>query len=161
MLLDELGPYVRVKGHHLWRTGPFLWWAKCGAYSQRCIRALGKQCRHGIPESARGQLAGWKNLAEGKPPRARRRDKPIAKAHRVTLEEWLQELGQLEELQAMEAATDAGGLLHALEVAKRWEASSTPGEANLLKDSEGERDTDSAGVRTNDLVEQQAQAQAS
>merc|ERR1712129_8694 len=131
MLLDELGPYVRVKGHNLWRTGPYLWCAKCGSYTKRCVRGLGRQCRHGIPEAARGQLAGWKNLAAGKAPRAKRCDEPIAQARRVTLAEWLQELGQWEELHEMAAAVEAGAVLHELGVVTSWEEGSL-GEATIL-----------------------------
>ena len=134
LVLDSIGPYITVGGRRIWRTGEFLWCARCGSHTKRCIRGLGKPCKGGIARAARGQQGVRRNLAEGRLPRAKRTDAVVATPVRLTLHDWLQECGQLEEILAAKDAAEVGQILHDGEVQRCVVNSTAPEEVTLIEE---------------------------
>ena len=106
LALDVLGKYATSNGHRLWKTGPYVWCGACGCFTARRIRGLGKQCPNGMSASNAQVRA---NLANGKAPKGRVREPPIATPVRVTVAMYLQwrflDAGALWSLEDLDAAT--------------------------------------------------------
>ena len=92
LVLDDLGPFVKVRGHRLWQTGPYVWCSLCGSHAHLSVRGLAEPCRGSIPSRAASgawRNRSWKraNLAAGRAPCAKVQDAPIGTPARLTLEQ--------------------------------------------------------------------------
>ena len=88
-MIDDLGPYVTVKGHRLWQTGDYIWCARCGSHTDMRVKGLAGNCHGGIAASAHGTASRRANLAAGRAPRARVTAAAIGRPTRLTLRQWL------------------------------------------------------------------------
>ena len=98
LVLDDLGPYVRVHGHRLWKTGPYVWCALCGSHAHLRIRGLDGRCRGKLVSTSGGVARGRANLRAGRAPKAKVGDEPAGVPVRLTLHQWLVWKGILADL---------------------------------------------------------------
>ena len=80
--------HVRVKGHALWQTGPFVWCRRCGHLGRQFVDGLGERCR-GVVQAG-GTASRLRNLAAGRSPYAKVSSAVIGRPTRLTLATWLQ-----------------------------------------------------------------------
>ena len=88
LMIDDLGPYVKVKGHRLWQTGNYIWCSRCGSHTDMRIKGLAGQC-HGGGRCYGGIASRRDNLAAGRAPRAPVSAAPIGRPTRLTLRQWV------------------------------------------------------------------------
>ena len=83
LVVQNLGKYVVANGHHLYKTGDYVWCFTCGVHSRKVLRLLKDRCSKtfGTRKWYREQLA--KGHA---PTKAGQR---IGDPKRATLEDWL------------------------------------------------------------------------
>ena len=82
--------YISVRGHSLWRSGPWIWCARCGNHSaQRAVGLKG----HCTPKTER-QSRELGNLRAGRGPRDRAAQGRTFQPERLTVAPWMAFTGQ-------------------------------------------------------------------
>ena len=81
--------YINVKGHHLWRSGPYVWCARCGCHSSQRAVGLKDDCK---PRTER-QSRELCNLRAGRKPRGAASEGRQYWPERLTVAGWLEFTG--------------------------------------------------------------------
>ena len=116
-IVRPLAWFVTVKGHRLWRSGPWVWCSRCGCHSQRRAVGLKLGC---VPKGVR-QSRELRDFREGRAPRMPASAGRVYQPERLTLASWMlltgeaapsEEDGPHEVDQATVEAEVASGELH-------------------------------------------------
>ena len=86
---NQLSWFITVKGHHLWRSGPYVWCARCGCHSSQRAVGLKEDCK---PRSARASRE-LGNLRAGRKPRGLASEGRQYWPERLTVAGWLEFTG--------------------------------------------------------------------
>ena len=115
--------YIDVRGHRLWRSGPWIWCARCGCHSSQ--RAVGLK-GHCTPKNER-QSRELGNLRAGRGPRDAAARSRMYQPERLTVAAWVTFTGQ----QAPQAGAGPRELmpeeLHEQREEERWQVGPTAG----------------------------------
>ena len=85
LVLDSLDKFAVANGHRLWKTGGYVWCARCARHTSRFVRELAAPC------SGAAKQRWWRtNLWQGRAPKAKKTDPVIGVPARLTVAEWLQ-----------------------------------------------------------------------
>ena len=82
--------YINVKGHHLWRSGPYIWCARCGCHSSQRAVGLKDECKPRTERKSR-ELG---NLRAGRRPRGAASEGRQFWPERLTVAGWLEFTGE-------------------------------------------------------------------
>ena len=82
--------FISVRGHRLWRSGPYIWCARCGCHSSQKAVGLKDQCKPRTERESR-ELG---NLRAGRKPRGRASEGRQYWPERLTVAGWLEFTGE-------------------------------------------------------------------